>query len=91
VDCVLQIIEGLEAAQRIGILHRDINSNFSQIGSRLLEVTDLGRGCRHKVLIFQMAIAPHQLAGFVVSIPSFLAVFDNTSPSPPWGPSTSVV
>jgi uncharacterized RDD family membrane protein YckC len=32
VDCVLQIIEGLEAAQRIGILHRDIKPSNCYIG-----------------------------------------------------------
>ena len=32
VDCVLQIIEGLEAAQRIGILHRDIKPSNCYVG-----------------------------------------------------------
>jgi uncharacterized RDD family membrane protein YckC len=32
VDCVLQIIEGLEAAQRIGILHRDIKPSNCYMG-----------------------------------------------------------
>ncbi len=32
VDCVLQLIEGLEAAQRIGILHRDIKPSNCYIG-----------------------------------------------------------
>jgi len=29
VDCVLQLVEGLEAAQRIGILHRDIKPRIA--------------------------------------------------------------
>ena len=32
VDCVLQIIEGLEAAQRIGILHRDMKPSNCYVG-----------------------------------------------------------
>ena len=32
VDCVLQIIEGLEAAQRIGILHRDVKPSNCFMG-----------------------------------------------------------
>ena len=32
VDCVLQIIEGLEAAQRIGILHRDVKPSNCYLG-----------------------------------------------------------
>src|ERR1035441_5040329 len=32
VDCVMQIIEGLEAAQRIGILHRDIKPSNCYMG-----------------------------------------------------------
>jgi hypothetical protein len=32
VDCVLQIIEGLEAAQRIGILHRDVKPSNCYMG-----------------------------------------------------------
>jgi eukaryotic-like serine/threonine-protein kinase len=32
VDCVLQIVEGLEAAQRIGILHRDIKPSNCYVG-----------------------------------------------------------
>ena len=32
VDCVLQIIDGLEAAQRIGILHRDIKPSNCYVG-----------------------------------------------------------
>jgi uncharacterized RDD family membrane protein YckC len=32
VDCVVQIIEGLEAAQRIGILHRDIKPSNCYVG-----------------------------------------------------------
>jgi eukaryotic-like serine/threonine-protein kinase len=32
VDCVLQLIEGLEAAQRLGILHRDIKPSNCYVG-----------------------------------------------------------
>ena len=32
VDCVLQIIEGLEAAQRVGILHRDVKPSNCYVG-----------------------------------------------------------
>ncbi len=32
VDCVLQIIEGLEAAQRLGILHRDVKPSNCYVG-----------------------------------------------------------
>ena len=40
-----------------------------------------------KRLLFRIAIVPKPLGGFVVSKPSYLAVFDDTSPAPAWGPS----
>jgi hypothetical protein len=43
VDCVLQIIEGLEAAQRIGILHRDVkpsNCYMGEVGA--VKIGDFG-------------------------------------------------
>jgi eukaryotic-like serine/threonine-protein kinase len=43
VDCVLQIVEGLEAAQRIGILHRDIKpSNCYMGGDGTVKIGDFG-------------------------------------------------
>ena len=43
VDCVLQIIEGLEAAQRIGILHRDVKPSNCYVGEDgTVKVGDFG-------------------------------------------------
>jgi uncharacterized RDD family membrane protein YckC len=43
VDCVLQIIEGLEAAQRIGILHRDVKPSNCFIGEAgAVKIGDFG-------------------------------------------------
>jgi uncharacterized RDD family membrane protein YckC len=43
VDCVLQIIEGLDAAQRIGILHRDIKPSNCYVGEDgTVKVGDFG-------------------------------------------------
>jgi eukaryotic-like serine/threonine-protein kinase len=43
VDCVLQIIEGLEAAQRIGILHRDVKPSNCYVGEdRSVKIGDFG-------------------------------------------------
>ncbi len=43
VDCVLQIIEGLEAAQRIGILHRDVKPSNCYMGEdKSVKIGDFG-------------------------------------------------
>ena len=43
VDCVLQLVEGLEAAQRIGILHRDIKPSNCFMGEDgLVKIGDFG-------------------------------------------------
>lgn len=43
VDCVLQIIEGLEAAQRIGILHRDVKPSNCYMGEAgAVKIGDFG-------------------------------------------------
>ena len=43
VDCVLQIIEGLEAAQRIGILHRDVKPSNCFMGEAgAVKIGDFG-------------------------------------------------
>ena len=43
VDCVLQIVEGLEAAQRVGILHRDVKPSNCYVGEdRSVKIGDFG-------------------------------------------------
>ena len=43
VDCVLQIVEGLEAAQRVGILHRDVKPSNCYVGEdRTVKIGDFG-------------------------------------------------
>ena len=43
VDCVLQVIEGLEAAQRIGILHRDVKPSNCYLGEEgAVKIGDFG-------------------------------------------------
>jgi hypothetical protein len=43
VDCVLQVIEGLEAAQRIGILHRDVKPSNCYMGEAgAVKIGDFG-------------------------------------------------
>ena len=43
VDCVLQIVEGLEAAQRVGILHRDVKPSNCYMGEEgAVKIGDFG-------------------------------------------------
>src|SRR6185369_6962595 len=43
VDCILQVIAGLEAAQRAGILHRDVKPSNCFVGSDgIVKIGDFG-------------------------------------------------